>query len=91
MPEPLDPTENRPLVVNERNVALPAGLFIAAAAMLLGFSMWLNDRFSSLDKRMSRIEDLLTDQWTVTQQELWAERLGRSNPNMNVPPIVRRP
>lgn len=88
MPEP---SEKRPLIFDGRNVALPAGMFIAASGLLLGFSMWLNDRFSSLDKRMSRIEDLLTDQWTVTQQELWTERLGRANPTMNVPPVIRRP
>lgn len=68
---------------------LPASVFIAAAGLLLGFGLWLNDRFNSLDKRMTRLEDLLTDQWTITQQELWSERLGRNNPEINVPPVRR--
>lgn len=74
----------------DKDTLMPIGLTGAIILATVSGMFWLNGKFADLDKRMTRIEALLVSQWTIDQQELWAERLGRTNPTLNVPP-VRRP
>jgi hypothetical protein len=77
-------------VVLDQKTLVPLGIFVTSLTMLVGFSMWIDDKFDGLDKRMEKIEELLVDQWKVSDQELWAERLKSNNPTIAVP-HVRRP
>ena len=53
----------------------------------------IRDLGAQLDRRLERIEDLSGDRWSFTDMRLWAERLGKHNPTLTVPPpeSVRRP
>lgn len=77
---------------------VPVGL--AAVIIVTAFTLktWIDTQFAQLSGeiaevkfQMRRYEDSMNsrtaDRWAGVSMELWAERLARANPNLNVPSV----
>jgi Pyruvate/2-oxoacid:ferredoxin oxidoreductase gamma subunit len=61
---------------------LAIGLVIAIITAIVGCTYWLSNRLSSIDSRLSRLEE---NHYTVAEAEAHALRLALENPSINVP------
>ena len=88
-----DDTQSRRLgTIDASRLVLPIGFFGAIAVALFGAKSWLDSQFGSLHDEirnlqfdMKVIQTQSGNRWTGTDMELWAEKLARQNPNLQVP------
>lgn len=81
-------TERRPII--DGKVLMPAGVVVAVCGILFGGFRWMDGRFTALEVQVARLQSIVEDNWTVSEQALWAERLKSVNPEIAVPPVRNR-
>lgn len=72
---------------------LPVAWVAGICVTLLGVKSWLDSQFDAVRVQvlqmqvdLREIRALSQDRWTNSDMALWAERLGRTNPTLQVPP-----
>lgn len=75
------------------NTWVPVAWIGAICVTLLGAKSWLDAQFDALRVQVLQLQGdvreirtLAQDRWTSADMTLWAERLGRTNPTLQVPP-----
>lgn len=59
------------------------GAAVAALCVLVPYAVWLNN----IGRDVAYIRATLADTWRTGDMRLWAERLGRSNPSLELPDV----
>lgn len=90
---------DRPSIIN-RETLIPIGVAFAIVGPIgVGIS-WLRDGQRDNTYAIQKLRDDMTvrfdtlesqsqERWTLWQQQLWAAKLKRDNPTMNVPEVTR--
>lgn len=76
---------------------LPIAWVAGICVTLIAVKSWLDAQFDAvriqviqMQVDLREIRALSQDRWTNADMALWAERMGRSNPQLQVPPIESR-
>lgn len=81
-------SERRPII--DGKVLMPVGVMVAVCGVLFGGFRWMDARFTALEIQVSKLQAIVEDNWTVSEQALWAERLKSGNPSISVPTVRNR-
>lgn len=95
-PVPLTRGQNR--IVITATTLVPLGLAVIVVVTALTLKTWIDTQFETMNTsirelqyQMRRFEDALAngtqDSWHGISMELWAERLARANPTLQVPSV----
>lgn len=77
-------TTREPLTISTRTTI---GAAIAAAAVLITHAVWMNNVSRDVADIGRTLSSIAGEQWRRENMRLWAERLGRSNPSLDVPDV----
>lgn len=87
-----DDINRRTGVIDVNRLFVPIGMLSAILVAGFGVKAWLDTQFSSLHDEirslqfdMKVIQTQSGNRWTGTDMELWAEKLARQNPTLQVP------
>lgn len=46
---------------------------------------WLQGKLNKIDNKLEALSNHARETWSFTQQEAWVLRLGKRNPNLDIP------
>lgn len=78
------PTEANPVVVSDRNIALPLWAVIAIVLAFVSGTVWF---MATLNAIREDIKAVASDRWTLSEHKEWAHQMERKNPSLIVPDI----
>lgn len=84
--------ENGKPNVLSQSTLVPLAVVFAICSGLIGLALWMEGRFSSVERsvervgdRVARVEEILIDRVTFSEFETWTRLLGARNPTLLVP------
>lgn len=84
------------VTIDERT-RVSLGLILAIISLfgagILAATAWVAVTVTRIDGRMASLEAANREAWTVGDQRLWSERVGRANPALTLPRVeeIRKP
>lgn len=74
--------------IDERT-ALPLKMVIPLVATIVSATLMIVVKLNSMETKIISMEQKINSIWTRESMEIWSLHLGRKNPTLQVPDIVR--
>lgn len=84
-PRDFEPTEERPIVLSSRNLAIPLWLSASITSLFLAVTTWLLSTLNTIQGDLSNMNRIMMRQWRSEHQREFVHRLARDNPTMKIP------